>query len=90
MQKDLTQSLLQTGHQQPHVSLLSAGSMEQIGKELIQLCDQLEQHGLVDYQMGVWEEEILSGMFYSLWGFYVIAAMKIDHSLIYFPFWLQF
>lgn len=90
MQKDLTQSLLQTGQQPPHASLLSAGSMEQIGKELIQLCDQLEQHGLVDYQMGVWEEEILSGMFYSLWSFYGIATMKIDHSLIYFPSWLQF
>lgn len=35
--------------------------MEAMGKELIQLCDQLEQHGLVDYQMGIWEEEILSG-----------------------------
>jgi hypothetical protein len=35
--------------------------MEAMGKDLIQLCDQLEQHGLVDYQMGIWEEEILSG-----------------------------
>lgn len=35
--------------------------MESMGKELIQLCDQLEQYGLVDYQMGVWEEEILCG-----------------------------
>lgn len=32
-----------------------------MGKELIQLCDQVEQHGLVDYQMGIWEEEILCG-----------------------------
>lgn len=35
--------------------------MVAMGKELIQLSDQLEQHGLVDYQMGIWEEEILSG-----------------------------
>jgi len=35
--------------------------MEEMGKDLIQLCDQLEQHGLVDYQMGIWEEEILCG-----------------------------
>jgi hypothetical protein len=35
--------------------------MEEMGKTLIQLCDQLEQHGLVDYQMGIWEEEILCG-----------------------------
>lgn len=37
--------------------------MEAMGKALIQLCDQLEQHGLVDYQMGIWEEEILCGKF---------------------------
>ena len=37
--------------------------METMGKDLIQLCDQLETHGLVDYQMGIWEEEILSGKF---------------------------
>lgn len=39
--------------------------MEEMGKDLIQLCDQLEQHGLVDYQMGIWEEEILCGKDYS-------------------------
>lgn len=64
MQKDLTQGLLQTTHQTPHVSLLDTVTMEQMGKELVQLCDRLEEHGLVDYQMGVWEEEILSGKFY--------------------------
>jgi hypothetical protein len=35
--------------------------MEDLGEELIRLCDKLEPHGLVDYQMGIWEEEILSG-----------------------------
>lgn len=35
--------------------------MEDMGEELIRLCDKLEPHGLVDYQMGIWEEEILSG-----------------------------
>lgn len=25
------------------------------------MCDKMEQHGLVDYQMGIWEEEILCG-----------------------------
>ncbi|EIT81489.1 hypothetical protein Ao3042_01961 [Aspergillus oryzae 3.042] len=33
--------------------------MDNLGKELIQLCDRVEQFGLVDYQMGIWEEEIL-------------------------------
>ncbi|KAF3403698.1 hypothetical protein F1880_009602, partial [Penicillium rolfsii] len=59
-QKDLTQDVVATGHQLPQTSLLSRDRMEAMGKELIQLCDQLEQHGLVDYQMGIWEEEILS------------------------------
>lgn len=32
-----------------------------MGRELIRLCDGTETYGLVDYQMGVWEEEIISG-----------------------------
>jgi hypothetical protein len=52
-----------SGQQSPHVSLIGHDRMETMGKNLIQLCDQLEQHGLVDYQMGIWEEEILSGKF---------------------------
>ncbi|KAJ5203960.1 uncharacterized protein N7498_004839 [Penicillium cinerascens] len=58
-QKDLTQDLVATGHQPAQTSLLSRERMEEMGKDLIQLCDQLEPHGLVDYQMGIWEEEIL-------------------------------
>ncbi|KAJ5674780.1 uncharacterized protein N7477_004714 [Penicillium maclennaniae] len=58
-QKDMTQDLVSTGHQPIPTSLLSRERMEEMGKVLIQLCDQLEQHGLVDYQMGIWEEEIL-------------------------------
>lgn len=59
-QKDLAQELLQTGRQPPQTSLLSGDAMDNMGKELIQLCDRMEPHGLVDYQMGIWEEEILS------------------------------
>lgn len=58
-QKDLTQDLLRTGHQLPSANLLSVAAMEHMGNELIRLCDQMEQYGLVDYQMGIWEEEIL-------------------------------
>ncbi|KAJ5933502.1 hypothetical protein N7454_005831 [Penicillium verhagenii] len=57
-QKDLTQDY--TGdHPSVQITLLTRDRMEAMGKALIQLCDQLEQHGLVDYQMGIWEEEIL-------------------------------
>ena len=40
-------------------------SLERMGKELIRLCDSMERHGLVDYQMGVWEEEIIGSEFSS-------------------------
>lgn len=60
-QKDLTQDYIATGHTLAQTSLLPRDRMEVMGKELIQLCDQVEQHGLVDYQMGIWEEEILCG-----------------------------
>ncbi|PWY82997.1 hypothetical protein BO70DRAFT_387135 [Aspergillus heteromorphus CBS 117.55] len=59
-QKDLAQELLQTGRQPAQTSLLSGDAMDNLGKELIQFCDRMEPHGLVDYQMGIWEEEILS------------------------------
>lgn len=62
-QKDLTQDYVATGHQSIQASLLSRERMQSMGKDLIQLCDQLEHHGLVDYQMGIWEEEILCGKF---------------------------
>lgn len=60
-QKDLVQDLITSGQQSTQVSLIRRDRMENMGTGLIQLCDQLEQHGLVDYQMGIWEEEILSG-----------------------------
>jgi hypothetical protein len=40
-------------------SVLEYEQMENMGKELIRLCDNMEKHGLVDYQMGVWEEDII-------------------------------
>lgn len=32
--------------------------MNRMVDDLVALCDQLEQYGLVDYEMGIWEEEI--------------------------------
>lgn len=42
--------------------MLNADSMEKMGQEIIRFCDLVEPHGLVDYQMGIWEEEILDSM----------------------------
>ncbi|KAJ0413875.1 hypothetical protein BJY00DRAFT_48599 [Aspergillus carlsbadensis] len=59
-QKDMTQELLQTGRHSSRI--LTIDAMETLGRELIRICDQMEPHGLVDYQMGIWEEEILSAL----------------------------
>ena len=42
---------------------MCAQTLEQIGDELIRLCSMIEKHGLVDYQMGVLEEEIIDREF---------------------------
>lgn len=44
-------------------SVMDYDFMESMGKELVRLCDMMEKHGLVDYQMGVWEEEIITRKF---------------------------
>ena len=41
-------------------SLLSSEQIIKLGSELLRLCDGIERHGLVDYQYGVWEEQIES------------------------------
>jgi hypothetical protein len=62
----LTQDLIAKGAQSAQAMLLSQVYLKVIGMELIEICDQLEAHGLVDYQMGIWEEEILYGRWLSL------------------------
>lgn len=60
-QKDFSQQILDTGHGpvRPQ-SVLKKDDLERMAESLIQHCDRLEPYGLVDYQMGVWEEEIMS------------------------------
>ena len=53
--------LMESGQQlQRSQSLVAKENIEKMGKELVKLCDGIERHGLVDYQYGVWEEEIIS------------------------------
>ncbi|KAH6626841.1 hypothetical protein B0J18DRAFT_151935 [Chaetomium sp. MPI-SDFR-AT-0129] len=40
-------------------SLISQDGLQKMGKDLVRLCDSIERHGLVDYQYGVWEEQII-------------------------------
>ncbi|KUI57954.1 hypothetical protein VP1G_05217 [Cytospora mali] len=54
-QKELMESGRQLGRTQSRITLEGLNKM---GDELIRLCDGIERHGLVDYQYGVWEEQI--------------------------------
>ena len=55
-----TQEMIVAGHPpSPPQTILPQQFLEKMGHELVRLCDGLERYGLVDYQMGIWEEEII-------------------------------
>lgn len=64
-QKDMTDEMLHTGrtYREPQ-SMVSLETLEKMAKDLIKLCDGIEKHGLVDYQYGVMEEEIMESEYY--------------------------
>ena len=49
-------------HFQSDELTISQDFLEEMGKELVSLCDGTERYGLVDYQLGVWEEQIITGI----------------------------
>lgn len=51
---------------QPPKTLIDYDTLEKMGSQLVKHCDNMEKHGLVDYQMGVWEEEIIASQFHPL------------------------
>ncbi|USP80217.1 hypothetical protein yc1106_07491 [Curvularia clavata] len=60
-QKAMTQEMISTGQRpQAPKSLIDYDFLEKMGTQLVKNCDSMEKHGLVDYQMGVWEEEIIA------------------------------
>ncbi|PVH92021.1 hypothetical protein DM02DRAFT_305331 [Periconia macrospinosa] len=60
-QKEMVEKMAATGQrpQQPQ-SVVDYDYLEKMGTQLVKNCDNMEKHGLVDYQMGVWEEEIIA------------------------------
>ncbi|KAK1827048.1 hypothetical protein QBC39DRAFT_184222 [Podospora conica] len=56
-QKDAMESGQQA--QRPQ-SLITQEGLEKMGKELVRHCDSIERYGLVDYEYGVWEEQIIA------------------------------
>ena len=60
-QRDLTRKMMLTN--QPirnSDAIISAGALERLGDEVVKFCDDIEKYGLVDYQMGFCEEEIIN------------------------------
>lgn len=60
-QKQMLEEMIRTGRRpHPPQTLIDHDYLERMGTELVRRCDDMEKHGLVDYQMGVWEEEIIA------------------------------
>lgn len=59
-QLDLTQQVMHNNQPlEGNQSIMDAQTLERLSSELVRLCDNVEKHGLVDYQMGVAEEETM-------------------------------
>ena len=55
--------MMEAGQQlQRGQTLVPQEGLQKMGKDLVRLCDGIERHGLVDYQYGVWEEQIIASM----------------------------
>jgi len=68
-EKQMLNNMIESGQRpQPPQTLIEYSYLESLGDALIKLCDQMEKHGLVDYEMGVWEEEIVASEFNCLFG----------------------
>lgn len=62
-QCDLSEQVIE--NHQPLVgrqTLMTLEDLERLSSELVRWCDEVEPHGLVDYQMGVAEEAIIDSM----------------------------
>ncbi|KAK3308211.1 uncharacterized protein B0T15DRAFT_490803 [Chaetomium strumarium] len=52
--------MMESGQQlQRTQTLIPHEGLKKMGKSLVRYCDNIERHGLVDYQYGVWEEQIV-------------------------------
>lgn len=55
------EDMINTGQRpQPPQSLIDGPTLQKMGDHITENCNKLEKHGLVDYEMGVWEEEIIA------------------------------
>lgn len=54
---------MESGQLRPGQSLITEDNLQKMGDDLVRLCDNIERHGLVDYQYGVWEQQIEDSTF---------------------------
>lgn len=60
-QRDLTREMMLTNQPLRNSdAIISAGALERLGDEVVKFCDDIEKYGLVDYQMGFREEDIIN------------------------------
>lgn len=57
---------MEGGQLRPGQTLITEDNLQKMGDDLVRLCDNIERHGLVDYQYGVWEQQIEDSMFHHL------------------------
>ena len=57
--------------------VLSKKALQNLGDELTRLCDGLEKSGLVDYEMGVWEEEIINREYFGTMPYEVTVMLTL-------------
>lgn len=74
-QKDMLESGQRIQHPE---TLMTQEFIKKMAKDLIRMCDAVEKHGLVDYQYGVAEEQIIISKF-----FLKKFHMAIDVELIF-------
>lgn len=55
----MTQEMMQGIQLREPQSIMNLRDLERLSSEIVRLCDSVENHGLVDYQMGVSEEDIM-------------------------------
>lgn len=60
MQKELIEGGGQLARGQ---SMITEENAQKMMDDLVRLCDNIERYGLVDYQYGVWEEQIAASKF---------------------------
>jgi hypothetical protein len=61
-------------------SLVSKAMIKMLGNELIRLYDGIERHSLLDYQYGLWEDQITEGT--STRSYAVQLGQVCQHQLI--------